>query len=53
MKKVLLLASVGIFSFATFASNEIALNEADFSVYCDGVYKGEVGTIQEAWELCN
>lgn len=59
MKKVLLLATVGMFSFATFALNgSIEKNidlkvAADFPVYCDGVYAGNASTIQEALDMCD
>lgn len=60
MKKVLLLATVGIFSLGTFASNGSKIEEkldfkeaADFPVYCDGVYAGNASTISEAIALCD
>ncbi|MDT0641592.1 hypothetical protein RM553_01990 [Zunongwangia sp. F363] len=58
MKKVLILAAIGIFSFPSFAGSKIVKNasnlkEADFAVYCDGVYAGQASTVQEALDMCN
>ncbi len=59
MKKLLFLAAVGVFSFASFAGNGSIENEsslkeaADFPVYCDGVYVGNASTIQEGIDMCD